>query len=300
MNPQFSNTIEAVDTVFIFILGISAVMLLGITAAIVWFAIRYSRKRCPVPLSQKDSNLTLEIVWTVIPTILVLAMFYYGWAGFLALRQVPEGALPVEVTARMWSFTFSYENGKTSDRLVVPVGKPVKVTMKSEDVLHAFFVPAFRVKRDIVPGMVTHAWFSAPEPGSYDLFCAEFCGVGHADMVTKVEALPEAEFNQWYAQAPQPTADGGTELLTRNGCLGCHALDASVKVGPGLQGLYGSKVTVLRNGAEATITRDEGYLRKAVVDPGSEIVKGFPAIMPPYTNLSEEELEAMVKHLKGL
>ncbi len=291
MNPQFSNTIEAVDSVFLFIFGVSAVMLLGITVAIVWFAIRYNRKRCPVPSSQADSNLTLEIVWTVIPTILVLAMFYYGWAGFLALRQVPEGAIPVEVSARMWSFTFTYENGKTSDRLVVPVGKPVKVTLKSEDVLHAFFVPAFRVKRD---------WFSAPEAGSYDLFCAEFCGVGHADMVTKVEALPEVEFNQWYGQAPEPAADAGTELLTRNGCLGCHALDASVKVGPGLKGLFGSKATIVRDGTEATITRDEDYLRKALLEPGSEIVKGFPAIMPPYQSLSKEEIDAIVNHLKGL
>lgn len=156
MDPNFITTTSAVDPVFIFIFGVSIVLLLGITATMVGFVIRYRRSRAPEPTSQADGNVWLEIVWTVLPTIIVLAMFYYGWAGYLTLRNVPKNAMEVTATARMWSWSFTYANGKTSPKLYIPVGKPVLVHLVSMDVLHGFSIPAFRVKRDVVPGMKNH------------------------------------------------------------------------------------------------------------------------------------------------
>ena len=155
MNPQQMTTVQAVDNAFNFILGVSVVMLLLITVLMVYFVIRYNRKRYPVPLSQKDHNIWLEITWTVIPTILVMAMFWFGWEGYLTLQRIPDGAIQVDATARMWSWNFEYASGKSSDKLYVPVGTPVKVKLEALDVLHAFYAPAFRVKRDVVPGMTT-------------------------------------------------------------------------------------------------------------------------------------------------
>ena len=162
MNPQpLITTTEAVDKAFYVIFGISGVALLGITIAMVYLVWRYNRKREPVPISQKDHNVWLEITWTIIPSILVMVMFWYGWEGYLSLRRIPENSIPIHATARMWSWLFTYENGKTADKLYVPVGQPVKVLLTAEDVLHSFYVPAFRIKRDTVPGMDNYVWFVA-------------------------------------------------------------------------------------------------------------------------------------------
>ncbi len=201
MNPALQTTTQAVDTAFYVIFGISGVALVGVAIALVWFAWRYSRKRYPIPLSQKDHNLWLEVVWTAIPTVLVMLMFWYGWEGYLSLRRIPDNAMHIKASARMWSWLFTYDNGKTADKLYVPVGQPVKIELTAVDVLHSFYVPAFRVKRDTVPGMTNWVWFVAEKPGSYDLFCAEYCGVGHSAMVTTVEALPAAEFQAWLTAA---------------------------------------------------------------------------------------------------
>ncbi len=299
MNPSLQTTTDIIDPIFLFIFGVALVMLLGVTAAMVYFVVRYNRKRCPQPESQKDHNIWLEITWTVIPTILVMAMFYYGWAGYLALRNVPEGAMEVRATARMWSWLFEYPNGKTSDKLYVPVGQPVKVTMSSVDVLHAFYIPAFRVKRDVLPGRDTYIWFVAPKPGSYDIFCAEYCGVEHAAMITTVEALPTDEYGQWYARADEAEQSRGAQLLARHGCLGCHSLDGSKKAGPTFQGIWGRSVTVNAAGEQRTLTSDADYLRRAILEPTADVVQGYPAIMPSYQGkLSEQEVEAILEYLE--
>lgn len=300
MNPQpLITTTESVDKAFYVIFGISGVALLGITVAMIYLAWRYNRKRCPQPLSQKDHNLWLEVTWTVIPSILVMVMFWYGWEGYLSLRRVPDNAIPVKAAARMWSWLFTYENGRTADKLYVPVGQPVKVELIAEDVLHSFYVPAFRVKRDCVPGMPTYSWFVAEQPGSYDLFCAEYCGVGHAAMITTVEAIPPAEFAAWLEAKPL-AADAGRELLQKHGCLGCHSLDGTAMVGPTFQGIGGRQVKVTVNGEARTITSDRAYLEKAIVDPGAEIVEGFPPAMPSYAGrIPEDELKGIVDYLMG-
>lgn len=295
------NTQQGVDTAFIFIFAISLLFLAGITVAMIWFVVRYRRSKNPLPASDKDNNLWLEITWTVIPTILVGAMFWYGWAGYLALRNVPEGAMEVTATARMWSWNFGYANGMTSDKLLVPAGKPVKVKINSVDVLHSFYVPAFRIKRDAVPGMDNYVWFNAEQPGSYDIFCAEYCGVAHADMISTVEALPEHEFAEWYqGKAEMARQDLAKEILAKYGCLGCHSLDGSKMVGPSLQGIWQREVVVLTESAEKTVVSDDAYLRRAILQPAAEIVKGYPPIMPSFEGqISEDELHELLEYFQS-
>lgn len=298
MNPLFITTTQAVDPVFMFIFWICLVLLIGITATMVFFVIRYHRSRAPQPTSQAEGNLWLEITWTALPAVLVLAMFYYGWAGYLALRNVPPDALPVTVTARMWSWNFTYANGKTSPKLYVPVGKPIRVELVSQDVLHGFYLPAFRVKRDVVPGMKNYAWFVATRPGSYDLFCSQYCGVGHSKMITTVEAIPPMEFAAWLNQ----NANGeqvGKVLLEKYGCRACHSLDGARGVGPTFKGLFGSRVTVLANGVTQTVTADDAYLRESIRAPAAKVVEGFPPIMPTLSEMSDDQVAALVEFIKG-
>jgi cytochrome c oxidase subunit 2 len=284
-----------------FIFGACLALLVGITAVMVGFIIRYHRSRSPEPTSKNDGNLWLEIIWTVFPTILVMAMFYYGWDGYLALRNVPKGAMEVTATARMWSWTFTYPNGKTSSKLYVPAGKPVKVDLVALDVLHGFYLPAFRVKRDAVPGMKNHAWFVATKPGSYDLFCSQYCGTGHSAMITTVEALPEAEFTAWLTSKEQKAAEHpGKALLEKHGCLGCHSLDGSPKVGPTFKGLYHSTIKVLVEGKPVTVTVDDAYLTESIVKPSAKIVEGFPPIMPMYPDLTAEDVKALVEFIEEI
>jgi len=301
VNPALLTTTDAVDPVFKFIFGVSLLLFGGITATMIWFVCRYRRSRAPAPTSQVASNIWLEIVWTVLPSVLVMAMFYYGWAGYLTLRTVPKDALPVTATARMWSWSFSYANGKTSSKLYVPVGTPVNVDLVTPDVIHGFFIPAFRVKRDVVPGMKNNAWFVADKAGSYDLFCSLYCGSGHAAMITTVEALPREEFEEWLQEG---TAGGaaaridGKKLAQEKGCLGCHSLDGSAGVGPTFKGIMGRQVIVVTGGQERTIIVDEEYLRRAIVDPNADLVKGFQPIMPAFKELLPEELEALEEYLE--
>ncbi|MBC7963887.1 MAG: cytochrome c oxidase subunit II [Steroidobacteraceae bacterium] len=302
MNSRLITTTEAVDPVFMFLFGACLLLLVGITAAMLFFIVRFHRSRAPRPTSTADNNLWLEIVWTALPTILVLAMFYYGWYGYLALRRVPPDALPVTATARMWSWSFSYPNGATSPKLFVPVGKPVRVELVSLDVIHGFFLPAFRVKRDVVPGMKNHVWFVAPKAGSFDLFCSQYCGTAHSSMISTVEALPEAEFAAWLKQGSSTTATrpDGRKLAQEKGCLGCHSLDGTPGVGPAFKGLYQSQVEVMRAGKPLTVTADEAYLKESIRQPEALIVKGFQPIMPADPDLTDEQLEALVEFIKGL
>jgi cytochrome c oxidase subunit II len=191
------NPMPGVDQAFIYILGFSIVLLLGITVTMIVFVIKYSRKRNPKPTDIRG-NWKLEVIWTVVPSIIALSMFYYGWSSYTGLRNVPEGAIEIEVTAQMFSWLFLYPNDKeTENELVVPLGKPVKLNISSLDVLHSLFIPAYRIKVDAVPGMNTYAWFLPDKLGVYYLQCAEFCGVGHADMTATLRVVPVNEYEEW-------------------------------------------------------------------------------------------------------
>lgn len=301
MNPTLiTSTSDTIDPIFMVYFGISLALLLGITIAMVWFVIRYHKSRNPQPTSQVASNLWLELVWTIVPTILVVGMFYYGWAGYLALRNVPPGALTVTAEARMWSWDFIYANGKHSNRLYVPVGQAVRVELVSRDVLHAFYIPAFRVKRDTVPGLPGYVWFVAAKAGSYDIFCAEYCGVGHSAMITSVEALPPADFAAWLAATAVGSIDPGRALLETKGCLGCHSTDGTAGAGPSFKGIFGRNETVTRAGKQLSIVVDAAYLREAILQPEAAIVAGFDPIMPAGDDLTTEELATIITFLQGL
>lgn len=294
-----SNTAGKVEEAFIFIVVCCVVLLVGVAVTMVFFLIRYRRERHAHPEPVRE-NMVLEIVWTVVPTILVILMFYFGWVDFDYIRNPPKDALTVDVTARQWSWLFEYGNGKQSDVLYVPLGKPVKLVLTSADVIHSLFIPAFRIKEDCVPGMKTHLWFAAREPGSYDLFCTEYCGVGHSHMRSTVNVLAASDFSRWLAREEGKTpADLGPKILQAKGCLGCHSLDGTTKVGPTFKGLWGRRQTVTSRGVARNIVADAAYIREHILDPAAATVKGYPAIMPKIP-MTDSELAMLITYLEAL
>lgn len=293
-----TNAIADVDKTFMLIFGVSAAILVLITATMIYFVFRYSKKRNPVP-TDIDGNVTAEIIWTVVPTLLVLGMFYYGWTSYQGLRTVPEDAMPVGVTARMWSWTFTYENGRKSDTLVAPVGKPVKLNINSRDVIHGLYIPAFRIKVDAVPGMATHAWFAAQKEGEHDLFCSVYCGLKHADMLAKVRIVSDEEFQKWLAESPSGKAHPGKALMEQFGCAACHSFDGTPSLGPTFKGLAGRTVTLVSSkGGERTVTADAAYLKEAIVGDKKLIVKGYDPVMPSFAGqIPDAQVDQMVDYL---
>lgn len=309
LSNNVSNFVEGVDRAFFFILGVSFFFLIGLTALMIYFIYRYNEKRNPKATQIKGST-TLEIVWTVIPTILVLLMFFFGWMGFKPMKEkAPEGSFKVKAIARMWSFAFEYENGKVTDKLYVPTGQPVEVELIAQDVLHSFYIPAFRIKEDMVPGQEKYSWFIANEPGSFDLFCAEYCGLRHSYMITTVEAMEQNEFFAWYGDtakvSPFMEVDelmAGQEVLRKNACLSCHSLDGSKLVGPTFKDLYGNKRVVITSGEEREIIADDAYIKRSIWDSDTDIVKGYnKGLMMNYVEMvTEKEIEDIIAYLKSL
>lgn len=191
------NLTKTFDSVFLFIVGISVILFIGIIAVMFYFIYKYHHKKNP-DASQIEGSLKLEIIWTISPILLVLAMFYVSYQGFVKMRDFPEDAISVNVTGRMWKWSFDYPNGLKTDTLYIPVGKPVVLNITSVDVNHSFYIPAFRQKADAINGHINRFWFRADEPGSYDAACAEYCGLDHAYMYTKVVAMNQQEYENWY------------------------------------------------------------------------------------------------------
>lgn len=302
MFSEASNFVKGVDTSLVIILGISLFFLIGITVTMVYFVIRYRKQRNPKASNIKGNN-TLEVIWTVIPTLLVLVMFYFGWAGFKPMRQVPADAMVIKAHGQMWSWSFEYENGKRSPDLVIPIDQPVKLELISHDVIHSLYIPAYRIKEDVVPGKNNWMWFKGQEVGEYDIFCAEYCGQRHAYMLSRLFVKPAEEYEQWYAEELGVTTDPpGLAILKQNACLSCHSLDGTVLVGPSFKGIYGKKEIVLINGAEQEITVDDSYIASSIYEPNAQVVKGFTeGLMISYKQtVSEEDLEMIIEYLKGL
>ncbi len=291
---------NAVNEVFFFLLAVCIFLLGLITFLMVYFVVRYRKSRNPHP-AHIEGNFWLELGWTVAPILLVLVMFYYGMAGYDFLRNVPPGAMAVKVSGRQWSWLFQYENGVQNSSLRVPLGKPVKLLLHSEDVIHSFFIPEFRIKQDAVPGMQTYLWFQATKIGTFDILCAQYCGMEHAHMRSKVIVIPEEDFAKWY-QARLEELKGppaGSQLYEEKGCVTCHSVDGSPRVGPTFKGLMGRKETVVKNGKEKTVIVDEAFVRNYIVNPNVEVVKGYPPIMP-HIAMTDAELGAIVKYLETL
>jgi cytochrome c oxidase subunit 2 len=196
MFDDVSNFVNSVDGTFLFTLIVSVFFLVLITFLMIFFVIKYSRKRNPKG-TNIHGNMGLEIAWTLIPTILVLIMFWFGWQGYKEMVNVPENAMPINVTAQMWKWSFQYEDGKKTDTLYVPVNTPIKLILHSNDVNHSFFIPAFRLKKDVFPNKERVAWFIAKETGEYNIACAEYCGLSHSYMYSKIIVMPNEEFKNW-------------------------------------------------------------------------------------------------------
>jgi cytochrome c oxidase subunit II len=309
MFSGYSNFSGGVDTTFAVIIGISAFFLIGITAVIIYFIIKYNKKKNPVA-SEIEGSTKLEIIWTIIPLILVMFMFWLGWHSYIPERKVPADAMKIHVTAQMWSWHFEYANGNVEDTLYVPMDKAVVLNMNSNDVIHSMYIPAFRLKEDVVPGKDNYMWFKALVPGTYDLFCAEYCGLRHSYMGTAVKVLDQKSFDAWYAAGPvkvdstvaaKPGFEG--KMLTeQKGCIACHSSDGTKIVGPSYKGIFGHKTTVETNGKEREITVDEAYIKKSILEPDADIVKGYvKGTMPPQKGLlTDQQLDKIVEYIKTL
>jgi len=293
---------RVVDNVFLYILFICICLLGLITFLMVYFVIRYRREKHPRPADIEGST-WLEVTWTVVPTLIVLTMFYYGLTGFDFLKKIPPGSMEVKVIARQWSWFFQYENGAQESELRVPLGKPVKLVLTSQDVIHGFYAPAFRIKQDAVPGMTTYLWFQPTQVGTFDVMCSQYCGLEHSHMLSKIIVLPEEEFTRWYQSKKSEVAlkgpSLGSKLYQEKGCFACHTTDGTPRVGPTFKGLFGKAVVVLTGGKERKLVADEAYIKRSISDPNADIVAEFPPVMPP-PNLTDEEINALTEFIKGL
>lgn len=303
MYPQVFSAAQQVDKAFLIIFAFAVFVLLAVTVAMVWFLWRYHYRRNPVATDIKGSVL-LEVIWTVLPLAIVMGLFWTGWTSFQAMRAIPENAMAIGVEGRMWSWKFTYENGKTSPELVVPVNRPVKLELTARDVIHSLYIPAMRVKWDLVPGMDTEAWFQSDREGEFDIFCAEYCGLKHANMITLLKVVTQEEFDAWLGSESE-AADGkprGLALMEEYGCFDCHAMDGSDDVAPPLNDIGGrDRPVVLADGATRTFKANAAYLKTSILDPAAALVEGWDDEMPPYAgDLSEEDADAIVNYLLGM
>lgn len=302
---------QGVDNAFIFILGISFFFLIGITLTMIIFIYRYNQKKNPKATPVKDS-IALELTWTIIPIILVLGMFYYGYVGWIPMKRPPEEGIKVTANARMWNFNFRYENGRVSDKLYVPIDTAILVRLNALDVLHSFYIPAFRIKEDMVPGLKgNRTWFEATKIGTYTIFCSEYCGLQHSYMLSEVVVMEKDEYWEWYndttavAMAIPEEANLallGRQLVESKGCLACHSADGSNLVGPTFRGAWGEEVTVITGGSERVIPYDAEYVTRSIYEPDTDIHKGFrPGQMLSYEGeITAQEIELIVEFLKSL
>lgn len=296
-----------VDTVFAVIVAVCVVLLAAITALMVYFVFRYSRERNPHPTDIVGHTM-LEITWTIVPIIIVMFMFYYGLTGYRERTEPPAGAVTVKATGQMWLWSFEYANGKTSEALNLPVNTPVKLILNSRDIIHSLYIPSFRIKQDAVPGMERVLTVTAEVPGVYNLFCTEYCGTGHSQMLAKANVMEADKFNEWFAskaeaapQAGEPVKLDGSEIIKKRQCTTCHSVDGTKLIGPTFKGLFGRKEKVVTGGKEREVTVDEEYIRHSMLEPTADVVVGFPPVMPSQKGiLSEDEIKAIIEYLKGL
>jgi len=304
MFSDASNFVHGVDKAFLFIIGISLFFLILLTIIMIVFVVKYNRKKHKKAVQIKDSSI-LEITWTTIPLILVLFMFYYGWEGFLPMRQVPDDAMQVKAIGKMWKWTFEYPGKKQSDTLMLPVNKAVKVDLISTDVIHGFSIPGFRVKEDVVPGKNNYTWFIPGKTGDYDLFCSAYCGLSHSYMYALVRIVTQEDFDKWLLALPvkkETDNNEGYKILEKNGCFSCHSLDGSKLVGPSFKGVYGSEREVNTNGTNRKIIVDDIYIETSVLDPNKDVVAGYPqGVMKSYKGIiKDKEIPKIIEYFKTL
>ena len=289
-----------VDHLYFFLLAVAVFFSVLIAGLVVYYAVRY-RRRSPGAIGQSiEGGLPLEIAWTVIPAVITVVMFVWGASVFFAEQRAPDETINIYVVGKQWMWKFQHLDGQREiNELHVPVGRAVKLIMTSEDVIHDLFVPAFRVKADIVPGRYTTIWFQATKPGRYHLFCAEYCGTRHSGMTGEVVVMEPNDYQTWLSGGvPEGSlASSGEKLFNDLACNTCHKPDSQGR-GPMLQNLFG-RTQSLQNGT--TVVADEAYIRESILNPHAKIVAGYQPIMPTFQGqVSEEQLLALVEYVKSL
>ena len=297
---QASDIATKVDHVTYFLTGVSMFFIVLICALVVYFAIKY-RRRDPNEIPPKSrSPMSLEIAWTVIPLLITVVMFVWGAEVFVFAQQPPADAMEIFVIGKRWMWQVQHPEGrKEINMLHVPVGKPIRLTLISQDVIHDFGLPAFRVKKDVLPGRYSMEWFTPTKVGEYHLFCNQYCGAKHAEMVGTVVVLDQAQYAQWLAgaESESPPRVAGQKLFIQYGCANCHGQYA-----PTLAGLYGRPVDVVDEaGKHRSVIADESYLRESILNPNAKLVSGYPNRMPSFrSSLSEEQLMQLLEYIKSL
>jgi cytochrome c oxidase subunit 2 len=288
-----------VDALYIFLLLLSGFMCLAIFVMIVVFALRY-RRQPGRAAEQIEGSTALEITWSVVPLGIFMVIFAWGAFIFFQERTPPQDASEVYVVAKQWMWKLEHVEGQREiNELHVPVGRDVKLIMTSQDVIHSFYVPAFRIKQDVLPGRYTTAWFRATKPGVYHLFCAEYCGSQHSGMIGQVMVMEPAQYQAWLSggSTSGSLASNGESIFQQLGCVTCHRSDTQGR-GPNLAGIFGKPVQ-LEDGR--TVVADENYIRESILSPSAKVVKGFKPIMPVFQGLvSEEQLTELVAYVKSL
>ena len=297
---QASTLARDVDHLTFALVGMSTFFTVLIAAMVLVFAVRYRRRSADQVGSSFDNSTLLEITWTVIPLIIVLFTFAWGARIYFRLYRPPADAVQYYVTGKQWMWKTQHPTGQREiNELHVPLGQPTKLLMTSEDVIHSFFIPAFRTKADVIPGRYTSLWFNATKPGRYHLFCAEYCGAEHSRMIGTIVVQAPEDYQRWLASVPVPQAPAaqGQQLFTQLACTSCHK-DAPGAAGPALAGLFGSQVR-LADGRR--VAADEQYLRESILSPGAKVVAGFQPVMPSFQGqLSEDGVLALIDYIKSL
>jgi len=298
--PREASTIAPyADALYFFLLFVTIVGLILVGALIFGFAVRYRKERHPVATQVEGSTL-LEATWTIIPLALFLITFVWGALLYFRIYNPPTNAMNIYVVGKQWMWKAEHQGGQHEiNALHVPVGQPVQLTMISQDVFHSFSVPDFRIKREVIPGRYSTVWFEATTPGKYHIFCTQYCGTNHAQMVGEVTAMYPEDFQRWLQESTsgQSLAQNGERLFASLGCNSCHTGVAGAR-GPNLAGVYGTRVR-LTNGTEPLV--NDAYLREAILNPSAEIVAGFAPIMPTYQGqITEDGLIDLVEYIKGM
>ncbi len=294
---QISTIAQGVDHLYYFLTAVDLFFTAGIFLTIFYFAIRYRRRSEDEQPPRIEGNLALEITWSVVPALLCGVMFVWGSSLYIRNSRPPEAATEIFVIGKQWMWHLQHPEGpREINELHVPVGRPIKLTMTSEDVIHDFFVPAFRVKKDVVPGRYSTIWFQATKTGRYRFFCAQYCGTFHSHMTGWVEVMTPEEYEHWLSGGvkTESMAAAGAALYQQFGCVTCHGTGK----GPPFTNLYGNPVK-LDNGQ--TVVADDAYLRESILDPSAKIVAGYSPIMPTFRGqISEEQILQIIAYIKSL
>jgi cytochrome c oxidase subunit 2 len=300
--PSASSVSTEVDLLYLFITAVSAIFVVLVAALVVIFAVKYRRRHPDEVGDDIHGSLALELTWTIIPFLIAMIMFVWGADLFFRLARPPADSMEIYAVGKQWMWKVQHPEGvREINELHVPINRDVRLTLGSEDVIHDFFIPAFRVKMDAVPGKLTTLWFRATVPGSYHLFCAEYCGTKHSGMIGEVIAMSPQDYETWLSggSSGAPSTVQGEKVFNENGCVSCHKMDGS-GVGPSLAGVPGSTVS-LTDGR--SLIADDNYLRESIMNPSAKIVKGYPvpSPMPPFQGrLSEEDLMSVIAYVKSL